>query len=70
MYMGSVMSNAATTWTVARQAPVSMGYPSRLPFPSPWDLPDPGIKPMFPVSLASAGSFFFFLIDAFFYLFF
>ena len=40
----------ATLWTVARQAPLSMGfsrheYWSRLPFPSPGDLPDPGIKP-------------------------
>ena len=39
-----------TPWTVARQAPLSMGfskqeYQSGLPFPSPGDLPDPGIKP-------------------------
>ena len=39
-----------TPWTVARQAPLSMGfsrqeYWSGLPFPSPGDLPDPGIKP-------------------------
>ena len=39
-----------TPWTVARQAPPSMGfsrqeYLSRLPFPSPEDLPDPGIEP-------------------------
>ena len=37
-------------WTVARQALLSMGfsrqeYWSGLPFPSPGDLPDPGIKP-------------------------
>ena len=37
-------------WTVACQAPVSMGfsrqeYWSELPFPSPGDLPNPGIKP-------------------------
>ena len=37
-------------WTVARQAPLSMGfsrqeYWSGLPFPSPGDLPDPGIEP-------------------------
>ena len=30
-------------------------YWSGLPFPSPVDLPDPGIKPMSPVSLALAG---------------
>ena len=38
-----------TPWTVARQAPLSMGfskqeYQSGLPFPSPGDLPDPGIQ--------------------------
>ena len=37
-------------WTVAYKAPLSMGfsrkeYWSGLPFPSPGDLPDPGIKP-------------------------
>ena len=40
----------ATPWTVAYQAPPSMGFSrqeswSRLPFPSPEDLPHPGIKP-------------------------
>ena len=40
----------ATPWTVTHQAPPSMGfsrqeYWSGLPFPSPGDLPDPGIKP-------------------------
>ena len=46
------MSNSfATPWTVAHQAPLSMGfskqeYWSGLPFPLPEDLPDPGIKPM------------------------
>ena len=44
----------ATPWTVADQAPPSTGfsrqeYWSRLPFPSPGDLPDPGIKPRSPV---------------------
>ena len=39
----------ATPWTVAHQAPPSMGfsrqeYWSGLPFPSPGDLPDPGIE--------------------------
>ena len=33
-------------------------YWSGLPFPSPGDLPGPGIKPTFPVSLALAGGFF------------
>ena len=40
----------ATPWTVAQQAPLSIGfsrqeYWSGLPFPSPGDLPDPGIEP-------------------------
>ena len=43
----------ATPWTVAYQAPPSMGfsrqeYWSGLLFPSPEDLPDPGIEPRFP----------------------
>ena len=38
-----------TPWTVAYQAPLSMGFPrqeywSGLPFPSPGDLPNPGIE--------------------------
>ena len=40
----------ATPWTVAHQAPLStefsrQEYYRRLPFPSPGDLPNPGIKP-------------------------
>ena len=40
----------ATPWTVASQAPLSMGfsrqeYWSGLPYPTPGDLPDPGIEP-------------------------
>ena len=35
----------ATPWSVAYQAPPSMGFSRQLPFPSPGDLPDPGIKP-------------------------
>ena len=43
----------ATPWTVAYQAPQFMEfsrheYWSGLPFPSPWDLPDPGIEPRSP----------------------
>ena len=43
----------ATPWTVAYQASPSMGFPrqeywSGLPFPSPGDLPDPGIEPRSP----------------------
>ena len=50
----SVVSDSfATPWTVARQAPLSMEFPrqenwSRLPFPSPGDLPNPGVKPKSP----------------------
>ena len=45
----------ATPWTVAYQAPPSMGfsrqeYWSGLPFPSPGDLPDPGIEPRSPAT--------------------
>ena len=43
----------ATSWTVAHQAPLSMGFPrheywSRLPFPPPGDRFEPGIKPRSP----------------------
>ena len=55
----SVVSDSETTWIVAHQAPLSMGfsrqeYWSRLPFSSPEDpedpedLPNPGIKPASP----------------------
>ena len=58
----SVVSNRADLWTVARQAPLSMGfsrqeYWSGLPCPLLGDLPDPGIKPASPVSPAIAGRF-------------
>ena len=48
-----------TPWTVAYQAAPSMGfsrqvYWSGLPFPSPGDLPDPGIKPESPALQADA----------------
>ena len=52
-----------TPWTVARQAPLSLGfcrqdYWSGLPFLSPGDLPYPGTDPASPVSPALAGGFF------------
>ena len=52
----------ATPWTVAHQAPQSVGFPrqeywSGLPCPDPPDLPDPGIKPMSLTSPALAGGF-------------
>ena len=48
-----------TPWTVAYKAPLSMEfsrqeYWSGLPFPSPVDLPDPGIEPSFPTLWADA----------------
>ena len=47
----------STPWTIAHQAPLSIGfsrqeYWSGWPFPSPGDLPDPGIKPESPTSAA------------------
>ena len=48
----------ATPWSVANQVPLSLGFPeywSGLPFPSPGDLPNPGIEPMSPTL---AGGFF------------
>ena len=52
----------ATLWTGAYQAPLSMGfsrqeYWSGLPFPSPRDLPDPGIEPGSPALEADALTF-------------
>ena len=52
----------ATPWTAAHQAPPSMGfsrqeYWSGLPFPSPGDLPDPGIDPRSPTLQADALTF-------------
>ena len=48
-----------TPWTVAYQAPQSMEFPRQeywngLPFPSPGDLPDPGIEPRSPTLQADA----------------
>ena len=49
--LSSVIKSCLTLlWTVGHQAPASMGFPSQeywsgLPFPSPGDIPNPGIKP-------------------------
>ena len=53
----------ATPWTVALQAPLSMGfsrqeYWSGLPRPPPGDLPNPQIEPTSLTSPALAGGFF------------
>ena len=52
-----------TPWSVAHQAPLSMGFPRQeywrgLPFPILGDLSDPGIEPVSPGSHALAGRFF------------
>ena len=49
----SVVSDSAIPWTVVYQASLSFGFSrqenwSGLPFPSPGDLPDPGIEPRSP----------------------
>ena len=49
----------ATPWIVARKVPLSMGFSRQecwrgLPFPSPGDLPDPGIEPMSPALQADS----------------
>ena len=59
----SVVSDSATLWTVARQAPLSMGfcrqkYWSGLSCPSPGDLPNPGIESVSLIPSALAGTFF------------
>ena len=53
----------ATLWTVTHQTPLSMRfswqeYWSGLPCPPPEDIPDPGIKPMSPMSPALQAKFF------------
>ena len=54
MFVCSVVPNSfATQWTVASQAHLPMGfsrqeYWSGVPFPSPGDLPNPGIEPRSP----------------------
>ena len=52
----------ATPWTIAHHAPLSMEfsgqeYWSGLPFPTPGNLPDPGIETVSPASPALAGKF-------------
>ena len=59
----SVVSNSAIPWTIAHQAPLSMGFPrqeywSGSPFPSPEDLPDSEIESASLASPVLAGGFF------------
>ena len=56
----SVTSDSLHTWTVARQAPLSVGFSRQerwrgVPGPPPGDLPDPGVEP---APLVLAGKFF------------
>ena len=55
----SVVSDSATPWTLAYQAPLSMEFSrqecwSGLPCPPPGDLPNPGIKPRSPAFQADS----------------
>ena len=57
LFAKSCISLFAIPWIVAHQAPLTTGlsrqeYWSRLPCSSPGDFPDPGIKPLSPVSPA------------------
>ena len=59
----SVVSDSATPWTVACQAPLPMvfsrqEYWNGLSFPTPGDLPDPGMEPACLASPELAGRFF------------
>ena len=60
----SAMSDSfAAPWTLTHQPPLSMEFSSQeywsgLPFPTPWDLPDPGIALPSLTSPALAGRFF------------
>ena len=52
----------AAQWTVVHQAPLSMDFSrqecwSRLPFPTPGDLPNTGIEPASPASTLAGGFF-------------
>ena len=63
MHARSGVSESATPQTVVCQVPLSIGlswleYLSGLPFPTPGDLPDPGIEPESPAAPALAGEFF------------
>ena len=58
-----MFESSVTPWTVAHQAPLSMGFPrqeywSGLSFPSQGDLPNPGIEPASPALAGRFCSFF------------
>ena len=61
--LSHVSGSCATSWTIACQAPLSMEFSRQefwngLPFPTPGDLPDPGIETTSLASPASACRFF------------
>ena len=63
VFMFNFVQLFLTPWTVACQAPLSMGFSKQdywngLPFPLPEDLPDPWIEPTSLVSPEFAGRFF------------
>ena len=63
LFLGSVVSDSETLWTVAPWLPLSMEFSKQehwrgLPFPALEDLPNPGIKPMSLASSELAGRFF------------
>ena len=60
MLVAQLCPTLCDPWTVAHQAPLSMGFPrqeywSGLPFPPLGDIPNLGIKPVSPVSPALQG---------------
>ena len=62
IYVLSHVQLFATPWTIARQVPLSMGFSGQeywggLPFPSPRDLPNPGIELVSRVSCIAGGFF-------------
>ena len=62
-----VISDTVIPWTEAWEAPLLKEFSrqeswSRLPFPTPGDLPNPGIKPVTPACPALEGRFFFFFL--------
>ena len=55
------VSDSAMLWTVAHQTSLELSRPEYwigLPFPTPWDFPDPGIEPVSLESPTLAGRFF------------
>ena len=62
LFMVSHVQLFGTPWTVASQAPLSLGFPRQeywcgLPFPPPGDLPNPGIESVSPTSALGGGFF-------------